>query len=133
VECGKVYAMLVTSNNGLWRYEIGDTVEFTSTTPAVIGSPTHSRQIASHFASKSGMIAVPMGGARSSGTTSDRSKYIPVTRESLWWNHTLGMRDVATLYADGPSRHAGLRRQDPDARRFVRVRGANLVGTSRRC
>ena len=36
--------------------------------------------------------------ARSSGTTSDRSKYIPVTRESLWWNHTLGMRDVATLY-----------------------------------
>ncbi len=37
--------------------------------------------------------------ARSSGTTSDRSKYIPVTNESLWWNHTLGMRDVATLYA----------------------------------
>lgn len=37
--------------------------------------------------------------ARSSGTTSDRSKYIPVTRESLWWNHTLGMRDVATLFS----------------------------------
>ena len=35
--------------------------------------------------------------ARSSGTTSDRSKYIPVTRESLWRNHTLGMRDMATL------------------------------------
>jgi len=33
--------------------------------------------------------------ARSSGTTSDRSKYIPVTMESLWWNHTLGTRDVA--------------------------------------
>ncbi len=38
--------------------------------------------------------------ARSSGTTSDRSKYIPVTRASVLWNHTLGMRDVATLYAD---------------------------------
>lgn len=37
--------------------------------------------------------------ARSSGTTSDRSKYIPVTRESLWGNHTRGMRDVATLFA----------------------------------
>jgi len=37
--------------------------------------------------------------ARSSGTTSDRSKYIPVTRESLWWNHTLGMRDVAAVFA----------------------------------
>ncbi len=38
--------------------------------------------------------------AKSSGTTSDRSKYIPVTRESVYWNHTLGMRDVATVYAD---------------------------------
>ncbi len=37
--------------------------------------------------------------ARSSGTTSDRSKYIPVTRRSLWMNHTKGMRDVAALYA----------------------------------
>ena len=37
--------------------------------------------------------------ARSSGTTSDRSKYIPVTREALWRNHTQGMRDVATVYA----------------------------------
>lgn len=37
--------------------------------------------------------------AKSSGTTSDRSKYIPVTRESLWYNHTLGMRDVATLFS----------------------------------
>lgn len=37
--------------------------------------------------------------ARSSGTTSDRSKYIPVTRESVYRNHTLGMRDVATLFS----------------------------------
>ncbi len=38
--------------------------------------------------------------ARSSGTTSDRSKYIPVTRESVVRNHTLGMRDVAAVFAD---------------------------------
>jgi len=38
--------------------------------------------------------------AKSSGTTSDRSKYIPVTRESLWRNHTLGMRDLATLVVE---------------------------------
>lgn len=37
--------------------------------------------------------------ARSSGTTSDRSKYIPVTHESVLWNHTLGMRDVAAVFA----------------------------------
>ncbi|MDE6857127.1 MAG: GH3 auxin-responsive promoter family protein [Alistipes sp.] len=37
--------------------------------------------------------------ARSSGTTSDRSKYIPVTAEALWRNHLRGMRDVAAMYA----------------------------------
>ncbi len=37
--------------------------------------------------------------AKSSGTTSDRSKYIPVTHRSLYGNHTLGTRDVAALYA----------------------------------
>ncbi|MBR5850110.1 MAG: GH3 auxin-responsive promoter family protein [Alistipes sp.] len=38
--------------------------------------------------------------ARSSGTTSDRSKYVPITRQSILWNHTLGMRDVVALYLD---------------------------------
>lgn len=36
--------------------------------------------------------------ARSSGTTSERSKYLPVTDASLWRCHTRGLRDVATLY-----------------------------------
>ncbi|MBR5821181.1 MAG: GH3 auxin-responsive promoter family protein [Alistipes sp.] len=38
--------------------------------------------------------------ARSSGTTSDRSKYVPISRHSILWNHTLGMRDVVGLYLD---------------------------------
>jgi hypothetical protein len=33
VETGKNYAMLITTSCGLWRYEIGDTVMFTSTNP----------------------------------------------------------------------------------------------------
>lgn len=33
VEVGKNYALVITSNSGLWRYMIGDTVMFTSTTP----------------------------------------------------------------------------------------------------
>lgn len=66
--------------------------------------------------------------ARSSGTTSDRSKYIPVTRRSLWHNHTLGMRDLATLVAAA----------DPHTKLFdgktltlggsCRREGRNLVG-----
>lgn len=36
--------------------------------------------------------------AQSSGTTSDRSKFIPVSRHSVYWNHSLGMRDVMALY-----------------------------------
>lgn len=33
VEIGKNYAMVITTNGGLWRYIIGDTVKFTSTNP----------------------------------------------------------------------------------------------------
>lgn len=33
VEIGKNYAMVITTNGGLWRYIIGDTVRFTSTDP----------------------------------------------------------------------------------------------------
>ncbi|WP_298142750.1 GH3 auxin-responsive promoter family protein [Flavobacterium sp.] len=33
VEVGKNYAMVITTNSGLWRYQIGDTVRFTSVDP----------------------------------------------------------------------------------------------------
>ncbi len=33
VETGKNYAVVITTNAGLWRYKIGDTVRFTSTSP----------------------------------------------------------------------------------------------------
>jgi hypothetical protein len=33
IEVGKNYAMVISSNGGLWRYKIGDTVKFTSTLP----------------------------------------------------------------------------------------------------
>ncbi|MFY0653320.1 MAG: GH3 auxin-responsive promoter family protein [Cyclobacteriaceae bacterium] len=33
VEIGKNYAMIITTNSGLWRYNIGDTVKFTSKSP----------------------------------------------------------------------------------------------------
>lgn len=33
VELGKNYAMVITTNAGLWRYNIGDTIKFTSLTP----------------------------------------------------------------------------------------------------
>jgi hypothetical protein len=33
VEAGRNYAMVITTNAGLWRYNIGDTVRFTSTSP----------------------------------------------------------------------------------------------------
>lgn len=33
VEVGKNYALVITTNAGLWRYKIGDTIKFTSTSP----------------------------------------------------------------------------------------------------
>ena len=49
VEAGRTYAMLITSNNGLWRYEIGDTVEFTSTDPYRIRFAGRTRQFINVF------------------------------------------------------------------------------------
>lgn len=36
VEVGKNYALVISTNGGLWRYIIGDTIEFTSTAPYLI-------------------------------------------------------------------------------------------------
>jgi len=33
VEIGKNYALVISTNSGLWRYNIGDTIKFTSTSP----------------------------------------------------------------------------------------------------
>lgn len=66
--------------------------------------------------------------AKSSGTTSDRSKYIPVTRESLWRNHTLGMRDVATLFSAAYPRTKALAGKTLTLGGACRREGANLVG-----
>lgn len=33
VECGKTYAMIISTNAGLWRYQLGDTIQFTSIKP----------------------------------------------------------------------------------------------------
>ncbi|MBQ1205331.1 MAG: GH3 auxin-responsive promoter family protein, partial [Alistipes sp.] len=49
VEAGKTYAMLITSDNGLWRYEIGDTVTFTSTDPYRIRFAGRTRQYINVF------------------------------------------------------------------------------------
>ena len=49
MECGRTYALLVTSSNGLWRYEIGDRVEFTSTDPYRIRFAGRTRQYINAF------------------------------------------------------------------------------------
>src|SRR5690606_10685647 len=33
VELGKNYALIISTNAGLWRYKIGDTIKFTSLSP----------------------------------------------------------------------------------------------------
>ncbi len=49
VKCGETYAVLISSNNGLWRYEIGDTVEFTSTKPYRIRFAGRTKQFINAF------------------------------------------------------------------------------------
>ena len=49
VVCGKPYALLITSNNGLWRYAVGDRVAFTSTNPYRIRFAGRTRQYLNVF------------------------------------------------------------------------------------
>ncbi len=49
VETGRRYAMLISSSNGLWRYELGDVVEFTSTDPYRIRVAGRTRQFINAF------------------------------------------------------------------------------------
>jgi hypothetical protein len=44
VEIGKIYALIITTNAGLWRYRIGDTITFTSLNPhriRIVGRTKH--------------------------------------------------------------------------------------------
>ena len=66
--------------------------------------------------------------ARSSGTTSDRSKYLPITRHSIFWNHTLGMRDVVALYLDAFPQSKLLQGKTLTLGGTCSVEGENLVG-----
>ncbi|MBK8493133.1 MAG: GH3 auxin-responsive promoter family protein [Saprospirales bacterium] len=49
VEKGKVYAMIISNNGGLWRYNIGDTVTFTSTHPYKIKIKGRTKQFINAF------------------------------------------------------------------------------------
>ncbi len=49
VEVGKNYAMLITTNSGLWRYLIGDTVTFTSKLPYKIKITGRTRHFINAF------------------------------------------------------------------------------------
>jgi hypothetical protein len=49
VEVGKNYAIIISTNSGLWRYAIGDTVTFTSTLPYKIKITGRTRQFVNAF------------------------------------------------------------------------------------
>lgn len=49
VEKGKTYALVITANNGLWRYKIGDTVKIEQTTPVKIKIAGRTRHFINAF------------------------------------------------------------------------------------
>ena len=49
VEVGKQYAMVITTSGGLWRYKIGDTIEFTSTSPYLFRITGRTKQFINAF------------------------------------------------------------------------------------
>ncbi len=49
VELGKIYALLISTNAGLWRYQIGDTIKFTSLVPFRIKIAGRTKQFINAF------------------------------------------------------------------------------------
>ncbi len=49
VETGKQYALVISTSGGLWRYKIGDTVEFTSTDPYLFKITGRTKQFMNAF------------------------------------------------------------------------------------
>jgi hypothetical protein len=49
VEVGKRYAIVITTSGGLWRYKIGDTIEFTSTAPYLFKITGRTKQFINAF------------------------------------------------------------------------------------
>ena len=48
-EVGKQYALVISTSGGLWRYKIGDTIEFTSTNPYLFRITGRTRQYINAF------------------------------------------------------------------------------------
>jgi hypothetical protein len=49
VQTGKQYAMVISTSGGLWRYKIGDTIEFTSTNPYLFRLTGRTKQFINAF------------------------------------------------------------------------------------
>jgi hypothetical protein len=49
VEIGKQYAIVISTSGGLWRYKIGDTIEFTSKTPYLFKITGRTKQFINAF------------------------------------------------------------------------------------
>jgi hypothetical protein len=49
VEVGKQYAIVISTSGGLWRYKIGDTIEFTSTSPYLFKITGRTKQFINAF------------------------------------------------------------------------------------
>lgn len=49
VEAGKQYAVVISTSGGLWRYKIGDTIEFTSTDPYLFKVTGRTKQFINAF------------------------------------------------------------------------------------
>ena len=75
VQPGKNYAMIISTSCGLWRYMIGDTVQFTSTNPYSLSSADVQR------------VSLTPLARNSSSTTQSRDWPMPVSRRGhRCWN-----------------------------------------------
>lgn len=86
VEIGKQYAMVITTSGGLWRYKIGDTIEFTSTTPHLFRITGRTKQFINAFGEE--LIVDNADKALEAACAQTNSKVLEYTAAPLYFNGT---------------------------------------------
>ena len=84
VEVGRQYAMLITTSGGLWRYKIGDTIEFTSTTPHLFRITGRTKQFINAFGEE--LIVDNAEKALSEACAKTNAKVLEYTAAPLYFN-----------------------------------------------
>ncbi len=88
VEVGKQYAIVISTSGGLWRYKIGDTIEFTSTNPHLFRITGRTKQFINAFGEE--LIVDNTDKALQMACEATNSRVLEYTAAPVYFSETSG-------------------------------------------